>query len=55
MFPELPKLVAVVIDPNLGLCVWQDPPFTPSHLQSGWAGEVSWLNNQSYTIRDELY
>lgn len=55
MFPELPKLVVVVIDPNLGLCVWQDPPFTPSHLQSGWAGEVSWLNNQSYTIGGELY
>ena len=38
MLPELTKLVVVVINSNLGLCIWQDPPFTQPHLQSGWAG-----------------
>jgi len=43
MLPELPKLVAVVIDPNLGLCVWQDPPFTPipSSVRVGRGGQLA--------------
>lgn len=38
MLSKLTKVVAVVLDPNLGLCTWQGPPFTLSRLQSAWAG-----------------